>query len=152
LSAEGIVVTVAKPQERAWPTTWMQTDLGLDFFWDVRKLWAADLPVVPMRVRDLQWLLDRPFWKDGPRKLALRPCDVAANPERYQADYERTMAADLSRPINVIHLRGRWVVMDGLHRLLKASLCGHEMILAKQAHQEHVPLFSRGPTDPSNQP
>ena len=98
----------------------MQTDLGLNFFWDVRKLWAADLPVVAMPVRDLEWLLDKPFWKDDHRQLALRPCDVAADPQRYQADYERAMAADLSCPINVIYLRGRWVVMDDLHRLLKA--------------------------------
>ena len=94
----------------------------------------------------------KPFWKDGHRKLALRPCDVAANPERYLADYDRAMAADLSCPINVIYLRGRWVVMDGLHRLLKAWTCGHEMTLARQAHEEHIPLFSRKPTDPSNHP
>ena len=87
-----------------------------------------------------------------PRKLALRPCDVAAHSERYQADYERAMAADLSRPINVIYVRNRWAVMDGLHRLLKASMCGHEMISARQAHKEHIPLFSRQPTDPSNHP
>jgi hypothetical protein len=130
----------------------MQTDLGLTFFWDVRKLWAVDLPVVPMRVRDLEWLLDKPFWEDGHRKLALRRSDVAADPERYQADYERAMAADLSCPISVINLRGRWVVMDGLHRLLKAWMFGHEMILARQAHEEHIPLFSRKSTDPSNHP
>ena len=130
----------------------MQTDLGVDFFWDVRKLWTVDLPVVSMRVRDLEWLLDKPFWKDGPRKLTLRPLDVATHPQRHQADYERTMAVDLSRPINVIEHRGRWVVIDGLHRLLKAWMCGHEMILAKQAHEKHIPLFSRRPTDPSNHP
>ncbi|MPZ83184.1 MAG: hypothetical protein GEV28_23435 [Actinophytocola sp.] len=141
---------MADPQ--APPTTWMQTDLGLTFFWDVRQLWAADLPVVPMQVRELEWLLDRPFWNEGPRNLALRPRDVAANPERYRADYERATAADLTCPINVIHLRGRWVAMDGLHRLLKAWMCAHETILAKQAHEQHIPLFSRKPTDPSNHP
>lgn len=81
-----------------------------------------------MRVAELEWLLDKPFWKDGQQKLALRPREVAANPKRFQADYQRAMTGDLSRPINVIYLRGRWVVMDGLHRLLKAWMCGHEMI------------------------
>lgn len=130
----------------------MQADLGLTFFWDVRKLWAADLPVVPMHVRELEWLLDRPFWNDGRRKLALRPHDVAANPERHPVDYKRVAAADLSCPINVIYLRGRWVIMDGLHRLLKAWMYDHETILAKQALEHHIPLFSRSPTDPSNHP
>ena len=118
----------------------------------MRKLWAADLPIVAMPVRDLEWLLDRPFWKDGHRKLALRPRDVAAHPERYQADYQRAMAADLSCPINVIYLRGRWVAMDGLHRLLKAWMLDRETILAKQAHEQHIPLFRRKPTDSSNHP
>ena len=105
-----------------------------------------------MRVRKLEWLLDKPFWKDGHRKFALRPCDVAVDLQRYQADYERAMAADLSRPVNVIGLSGRWVVIDGLHRVLKAWMCGHEVILAKQAHEEHILLFSRQPTDPSSHP
>ena len=48
------------------PKTWMQTELGCDFFWDVRKLWAVDVPVVSMHVRELEWLLEKPFWKDGP--------------------------------------------------------------------------------------
>ena len=30
-------MTMGERQQRAWPTTWMQTDLGFDFFWDVRK-------------------------------------------------------------------------------------------------------------------
>ena len=130
----------------------MQTELDLVFSWDVRKLWAMDLPIVPMHVRELEWLLDRPFWQDGSHTLALRPRDVAAAPTRYRADYERAMASDLACPINVIYLRDRWVVMDGLHRLLKAWMCNHETILAKQAREEHIPCFSRKPTEPSNHP
>ena len=65
--------------------TWMQTELELSFFGDVRMLWAVDLPVVPMQVQELEWLLEKPFWKDGHRQLALRPCDVAADPQRYRS-------------------------------------------------------------------
>jgi hypothetical protein len=95
----------------------MQTELGFTFYWDVRKLWTADLPVVSMPVREFEWLLTRPFWKDGHIKLSVSPRDVAQDPERYRTEYERTIAADLSFPISIIFLRGRWVIMDGLHRL-----------------------------------
>jgi hypothetical protein len=36
--------------------------LGIDFHWDVRKLWAADLPTVELDAAELSWLLDLPFW------------------------------------------------------------------------------------------
>ena len=128
----------------------MQTDLGLNFLWDVRKLWAVDLPVVPMRVRDLEWLLGKPFWKDGHRKLALRPCDVAAHPQRYQADYERAMAADLSCP-NQCHLPSRSVGRHGRPTPPPEGLDERPRDdLGKQANEQHIPLFSRKPTDPPN--
>ena len=133
------------------PAQWMR-ELGFTFYWDVRKLWDVDLPVSSMRVQELEWLLDLPFWKDGGQKLVLRPRDVAQHPERYRYEYERTMATDLSCPINVIFLRGRWVIMDGLHRLLKAWICGHDTILTKQAHETDIPLFARKSTELSNHP
>jgi len=128
------------------------TELGLTFDWDVQKLWAANLPVVAMPVRELQWLLDKPFWKDGATRLAVSGLDVAGNPGRYPAEYERTLAADLSYPINVILLRSRWVIMDGVHRLLKAWICGHDTILAKQAQEQDIPLFHRHWSDPHHHP
>lgn len=134
------------------PDTWLQTELGLTFYWDVLKLWDADLPLAWMQVRELAWLLDKPFWNDGSKKLAVSGRDVAEAPERHRAEYERAMAADLSFPINVILLRGRWVIMDGLHRLLKAWMCGHEMIVAKQAREQDIPLFSRKWSDPHHHP
>lgn len=127
-------------------------ELGLTFDWDVQKLWAADLPVVVMPVRELQWLLDKPFWKDGAKRMAVSGRDIIDDPKRYRAEYERTMAADLSYPINVILVRGRWVILDGVHRLLKAWIRGHDTILAMQAHERDIPLFSRHWSDPHHHP
>lgn len=132
--------------------SWLDAELGFTFWWDVRKLWNADLPVVPMPVTELAWLLDKPFWKDGRRKLAVSGRDVASDPGRYRLEYERTMAADLVYPINVILLGGRWVIMDGVHRLLKAWLLGRETIDAKQAREDDIPLFSREWFEPHNHP
>ena len=138
--------------DAADPATWIQAELGFTFYWDVRRRWDVDLPVVPMLVQDLEWLLDKPFWSDGPKEQAISGRDVANDPERHRDHYERAMAADLSCPINVIWLRGRWVIMDGVHRLLKAWLCGHETIMAKQAREQDVPLFNRRRTDPHHHP
>jgi len=130
----------------------LHDELGFTFWWDVRKLWTADLPVELLRIADLEWLLDLPFWNDGARKLAVCGRDVAADPERYAAEYRRTLAADLSYPINVIWLRDRWTIMDGVHRLLKAHLLRRSTILAKLAYSDDIPLFSRQWWEPHNHP
>lgn len=127
-------------------------ELGLTFDWDVQKLWAADLPVVAMPVRELQWLLDKPFWTGDATRLAVSGRDVIDDPERCRAEYERMMATDLSYPINVIVLHRRWVIMDWVHRLLKAWSAGHDTILAKQAHEQDIQLFRRHWSDPHHHP
>lgn len=132
--------------------SWHETEFGFTFHWDVRKLWEIDLPVVPMQVQELEWMLDKPFWSEGSTVRGITARDVAGAPDRYREHYERAMVADLTCPINVIWLGGRWVIMDGVHRLLKAWLRGHETILTKQAFESDVPRFSRRPTDPHNHP
>jgi hypothetical protein len=85
-------------------------------------------------------------------ELAVSGRDVATEPDSHRAEYERTMAADMSYPINVIWLNGRWTIMDGVHRLLKAYLSGHDTILAKLAHTDDIPLFGRQWWEPHNHP
>jgi len=125
--------------------------LGIDFHWDVRKLWAADLPTVELDVAELSWLLDLPFWTVDQR-TDVRPIEVASNPTAFADEYSRTMCADLSYPINVIWLRNRWVVLDGLHRLLKARALTHATITAKTAHMRDLPLFRRATDELHNHP
>lgn len=119
----------------------MHRELGFDFWWDRRKLWAIDLPIVEMPVKDLAWHLTHPFWSEAGEPLAVSPLDVAESPDEHQEQFQRTMSADLAYPINVIYLKGRWLIMDGYHRLLKAHILGQESILAKQAQEWHKPLI-----------
>lgn len=134
------------------PPTPLQIELGLTFWWDVRKLWAADLPIVEVPLAQLERILAYPFWKDGSKEVTVSGHDVAAAPEHYPAEYERTMATELAYPVNVILPSGRWTVMDGLHRLLKASLLGLETIAAKQARPRDIPKFSRLWWEPHHHP
>lgn len=92
------------------------------------------------------------LWKDGHKRLAVSCRDVARDPVRHEKEHRRALLADLSFPINVILLRDRWVILDGLHRLLKAYVNGHEMIAAKQALEKDIPLFRRRRSDPHHHP
>lgn len=77
------------------------------------------------------------------KQSVLRPIDVKRNPNKYKLQFERTMQTDLSYPINVIYLKNRWVVMDGLHRLLKAKILGNKTIKVKKAYKRHIPFITQ---------
>jgi hypothetical protein len=89
-------------------------------------------PIELMPVRELDWILDVPLWWDGGHPFRLRPRDVLTEPDRNQAQRARTSDADLAIPIDVAWYHGRWVVVDGVHRLLKAVSLGHTAVVARE--------------------
>ena len=51
----------------------------------------------------------------------------------FRPHYQRVMDADLDFPIHLVAYRGRLVVLDGVHRLLKAHFLRRRWIEAKIA-------------------
>ena len=106
--------------------------LVLDFEWSRERLWALDLPVRAMAIEELRWLLALPWWSHEGVHFAISPNQVRADPDRYAAQYDRTMAADLTLPLHVLQRQDRVVTMlDGVHRLLKADLVGLQLVDTK---------------------
>ena len=89
-------------------------------------------PIELMPVRELEWILDLPLWWDGGHPFQLRPREVLAEPDRNRAQHARTREADLAIPVDVAWYHGRWVVVDGVHRLLKAISLGHTAVAARE--------------------
>jgi hypothetical protein len=104
----------------------------LDFWWDQERLWRLDLPVTEIPTQELRWHLELPMWAVDGAPFTLTPTQVAACPQRFTGQYARTLAADLSVPIHLLDRPERLTVLDGMHRLLKAHLLGHDTILAKE--------------------
>jgi hypothetical protein len=100
--------------------------------WSHERLWALELPVEEMAVGELEWQLALPWWRHEGRFFVLRPLDVLAAPDLHAEQYARTLAADLSFPLDVTLRRGRWFVLDGVHRLLKARLLGHGAVAVRK--------------------
>ncbi|MFB6718797.1 hypothetical protein ACFCV3_01490 [Kribbella sp. NPDC056345] len=88
--------------------------------WQLEKLWALDLKVEPIEVADLVWMFELPLWQLDGERFKVTPHQVAETPMNYRPHYQRVMDADLDFPINLVAYRGRLVVLDGVHRLLKA--------------------------------
>lgn len=102
------------------------------FDWDVEALWALDLPAVAFPVSRLEWHLDVPVWPRDGVPYSLTPRDVLKSPYRYADEYRRTQAASLVFPIEITWHRGRWLILDGIHRLLKAHELGHEQMIVRK--------------------
>jgi len=101
-------------------SAWM---LGVE--WDRDRLWAIDQTRIDLPIDELSWHYGLPWWtgSDG-RPFRLRPEDFMADPTAYPDHASRTFGADLRHPIHVIHRKGRWLILDGIHRLAKAGLAG----------------------------
>jgi hypothetical protein len=98
--------------------------------WQLEKLWALDLKVEPVEIADLVWIFDLPLWQLDGERFKVTPNQVAETPMNFRAHYQRVMDADLDHPINLVAYRGRLVVLDGIHRLLKAHFLRRRWIEA----------------------
>jgi hypothetical protein len=104
----------------------------LEFEWDPRKLHALPLASEPAPTAALEWHLDLPWWRFEGRPFAIDPRSVMEDPERYPEQYARTLNADLRHPLDITRRAGRWVVMDGIHRLAKAMLLELEHVRVRK--------------------
>lgn len=117
-------------------------EVGFDFHWEEEKVWALELPVEEMPITDLEWHFDIPFWFLPGGYYDLKPRDVINNPRDHLLEYGRTMASDLNYPLDIMNWRGRWLLLDGLHRLVKAYILGWETIKVRKVSQQAIPRIS----------
>jgi hypothetical protein len=113
-------------------------DVGFDFRWDVEKVWALNLPTQTMNINELAWHFNIPFlWEGGVYNL--KPIEVMNNPEKHKVEYQRTIKSDLSHPIDIMENKGRWLILDGLHRLMKASISKVSIVQVRIIPHEYIP-------------
>lgn len=114
-------------------------DVGFDFDWSEEKVWQLDVPVEDMPLQELEWHFDIPFlWING-GMYNLKPRQVIDNPEKYKEEYERTMKSDLKYPIDLMQNKGRWLILDGLHRLMKAKIQGLDIVKVRKISRDEIP-------------
>ena len=114
---------------------------GFTFSWDEKEVWKLDVPVETMAVELLEWHFDLPFWNEDSKPYSLSAREVMENPEHCQAHYKRILAADTNFPIDVaMHPdTGKWLILDGLHRLAKLHLEGVTHVLVRKIPLEMIP-------------
>lgn len=104
--------------------------------WDIDRLHGLDLPVRQVAVEDLAWLFNLPLWQVNGTRFQVSPSQVRADPAQFPDHMRRVMPSGLDHPVHLTEHKGRLVVLDGYHRLLKAAIQGRAeidaMILTQQ--------------------
>ena len=118
-------------------------EVGFDFDWENEKVWKLDIPVIEMDIEDLMWHFDVPFhWhRGGIYNLTSR--EIIEHPEKHKEEYERTLKADLKYPIDIMENKGRWLILDGLHRLMKAYVQRMKKVNVRIISREKIQEITR---------
>ncbi|HEY4523689.1 MAG TPA: hypothetical protein VJK04_02340 [Candidatus Paceibacterota bacterium] len=118
-------------------------EVGFNFDWEEEKVWRLNIPVTEMDIEKLTWHFDMPFhWHKG-GLYNLKSRDIIDKPEEYKEEYERTMRADLKYPIDIMENKGKWLILDGLHRLMKAYILGTRKVNVRIIPREKIPEILR---------
>lgn len=119
-------------------------EVGFDFSWDERKVWKLDVPTENMPIAELTWHFDLPFiWSKPDGFYDVKPSEVIEHPEQHPEEYERTMRADTEHPIDIMFWKKRWLILDGLHRLMKQAIEGAEIVQVRKIPKTAIPLIRK---------
>ncbi|MBS3156328.1 ParB-like nuclease domain-containing protein [Candidatus Woesearchaeota archaeon] len=118
-------------------------EVGFDFHWNVEKVWALNYPAEEIDIRELEWHFEIPFWSKKGGFYDLSPNDVISKPELFKEEYERTMNANLAHPIDIMKNKGKWLILDGLHRLVKAKIIGAKKVKVRKIPRSEIPNIEK---------
>ena len=113
-------------------------EVGFDFRWDNKKVWSLSYPVEDVDISLIDWHFEIPFWNTGKSYYDLKPIDVINFPDDNKEEYNRTMNADTSHPIDIMENKGRWLILDGLHRLVKLKILGKTKIKVRKIPRSEI--------------
>ncbi len=116
----------------------------LPFWRDNEKLWALKVPAEEMNINELLWILDIPFWEDADGNIVITPNEVMADPKKYQMHWDKIQSANTSFPIDIMkNKNGKWLTLDGLHRLVKIVINGGKTIQVRKIPPELIHLTAK---------
>ena len=118
-------------------------EVGFDFHWSNEKVWNLDIPIEEMVMSELEWHFDVPFWNKPGGYYDLTPMEVLTVSDEYKEEFEKIMNSDLSYPLDIMFWKGRWLMVDGLHRLVKAKKIGMKTVKVRKLSQQHIPLIRK---------
>jgi hypothetical protein len=101
-----------------------------DSVWETSKIWALPTAVSTLTLDQLAWHLQLSVWSSVPGQplFDLSPQTVLSSPDGFARHWTKLFKADSRRPLELFENRGRWVIVDGYHRLAKHWLRSTEVV------------------------
>ena len=118
-------------------------DVGFDFHWSEEKVWRIEATITEMDIRELLWHFDVPFLDEGGERYKITPREVMEHSDEHPEEYKRTLNADTRYPLDIMENKGRWLILDGLHRLMKAYLNAEKSVRVRIIPRERIPEIVR---------
>lgn len=118
-------------------------EVGFDFDWEEEKVWQLDIPVTKMDIEELVWHFDIPFHWRGDSAYSLTSREIIEHPEDNKTEFKRILKADLKYPIDIMQNKGKWLILDGLHRLMKAYIKGLKKVDVRIIPREKISEIKR---------
>lgn len=103
-------------------------------------MWELDVPTEEIPITELTWHFDVPFiWSKPDGYYDVNPIEVIEHPDQHPEEYERTMRSDTTYPIDIMLWKKRWLILDGLHRLMKQAIKGKEVVQVRKIPESAIP-------------
>jgi hypothetical protein len=119
-------------------------EVGFDFRWDESKVWALDILAEDMPIYKLTWHFDIPFlWSKPDGYYDVCPREILEHPELHHEEYERTVRSDTDYPIDIMYWKGNWLILDGLHRLMKQAIQDVAVVRVRKIPESAIPRIRR---------
>lgn len=119
--------------------------VDISFKKDDKKIQELDLPVEEIDIDKLLWHFDYPFWeKEGTNDWNLTAWELIKNPEGEPTHYKRVRDVNLLFPLQIMWYKNRWLLLDGLHRLVKAYVQGKKKVKVRIVPESAISQIKTG--------
>ncbi|MBU1131668.1 hypothetical protein KKC32_00210 [Patescibacteria group bacterium] len=118
--------------------------LNTGFKTDEPKLWKVELPIEEIPISEIEYNLDVPYLEqEGPDDWNLTPRMLIENFDKESFHAKKVNEADLRYPIEIYFHKGKWIILDGVHRFTKAIRLGQKTIKVRKVPEEIVQMTKR---------
>ncbi|OIO52957.1 hypothetical protein AUJ78_00610 [Candidatus Peregrinibacteria bacterium CG1_02_41_10] len=119
-----------------------EIDIGFEI--DHKKLWDLDIPVEEIEISLLEDNMDFPYLEqEGTDDWNLTPRMLIDNFDKEISHAKKVNEADLKYPIEIYLHKGKWIILDGIHRFTKAVRLGQKTIKVRKISEEIAQITKR---------
>ena len=111
--------------------------LNIGFHADEPKLWATDIPVEEISISEIEYNLDIPYLEqEGTTDWNLTPRMLIRDFSKEIFHAKKVTDANIQYPIEIYFHKGKWIILDGVHRFTKIVQLGHKTIKVRRVSDE----------------